>query len=180
MLTTSFPWTRVGSTSRRGSMSVLNSPVTLAPGSPPMPRSAGPSSAFEAVSLASSVSDARCKITSILGDSGLVAAVSMPLDVGPGFASSSHPRDAWRVRGFYALDVGRGFATILRFGNVAQKEAEFLCPRYRAGLCDPTVTSGRTRPSRRKRFYALGSCGFARRCEGHVGRVPGNPAKRGL
>ena len=58
---------------------------------------------------------------------------------------------------FYALGIGLGFATWLFYPAVFSV-VEFLCPRYRAGLCDvPMVIT-----FRRSSFYALDiGLGFA-------------------
>ena len=57
------------------------------------------------------------------------------LDVGRGFATSSTAVAGREHDGFYALDVGRGFATTTST-HATHWHAAFLCPRCRAGLCD--------------------------------------------
>ena len=62
------------------------------------------------------------------------------LDVGRGFATLS-PASLPKLDSFYALDVGRGFATIQTCNVVHMLQLQFLCPRCRAGLCDVTMTA---------------------------------------
>src|ERR1035441_5583489 len=70
------------------------------------------------------------------------------LDIGLGFATHRRRvrrglrRPNLRAEGaaghcFYALDIGLGFATAVPFELHSGGRVTFLCPRYRAGLCDP-------------------------------------------
>src|SRR5690242_17370717 len=66
------------------------------------------------------------------------------LGIGLGFATRREPRSTRVTHGFYALGIGLGFATIHELFRVVRLRW-FLCPRYRAGVCDAAVVpSGRT------------------------------------
>ena len=66
---------------------------------------------------------------------------------------------SWGLEGFYALGIGLGFATYRNLHELQALGISFLCPRYRAGLCDALYFSIVDRPGG---FYALGiGLGFA-------------------
>ena len=46
---------------------------------------------------------------------------------------------SWGLEGFYALGIGLGFATYRNLHELQALGISFLCPRYRAGLCDEAL-----------------------------------------
>ena len=81
---------------------------------------------------------------------------SMPSVSGWSFATTGPVGQRPRRRGFYALGFGLGFATRSRGTSAAAHE--FLCPRFRAGLCDVDTIIDVSPDG----FYALGvGLGFA-------------------
>jgi hypothetical protein len=84
------------------------------------------------------------------------------LGFGLGFATSS----VWALRlfwiCFYAFGFGLGFATVTEVHMAAGAVPLFLCPRFRAGLCDIAVLWCIIALWALARFYALGfGLGFA-------------------
>ena len=97
-----------------------------------------------------------------MSSSSLLGTVSMPSVSGGGLRrqlapSASRPLER---QGFYALGVGRGFATGFLCRRASDHPRLFLCPRCRAGVCDHQLVPHGT--PFKVSFYALGvGRGFA-------------------
>ena|SRR5271157_5006602 len=83
----------------------------------------------------------------------------MPSVSGWALRHAARPATPARTARFYALGIGLGFATIDSLPG-QHGPFLFLCPRYRAGLCDINVRVRRV--IHKRGFYALGiGLGFA-------------------
>src|SRR5208337_2928100 len=71
------------------------------------------------------------------------------------FATTCGTTTSRSISCFYALGFGLGFATTVLFWVDDAAVWLFLCPRFRAGLCDPSLIWSML-PCRGLGFYALG------------------------
>src|SRR5271165_3715330 len=86
------------------------------------------------------------------------------LGFGLGFATTCGTTTSRSISCFYALGFGLGFATTVLFWVDDAAVWLFLCPRFRAGLCDPSLIWSML-PCRGLGFYALGfGLGFVTTC----------------